>query len=167
MKVCQTISYKSLLVLRLPGGLLAIEGSLWPLSFRICVSDIPVDRMECLRWLVAELEDQVDVPFRNSLYKVEIQMELEMKYPGWGKALRDEFFPGELWEEEKKWWDCNEDNETERERKRREIIIGMKKKHEETKRKKKKVKEGGTRKRERRLDNGVCERPQGSFKSPE
>ncbi|PNP40948.1 hypothetical protein TGAMA5MH_06814 [Trichoderma gamsii] len=37
-------------------------------------------------------------------------MELESKHKGWGKALRDEFFPGQLREDEKTWWDCDAEN---------------------------------------------------------
>lgn len=61
-------------------------------------------------------------------------MELEMKYEGWGKALRDEFFPGELMKDEKDWWDCDQDAQ-ERAQTRQQILCRLKEEYKEKKKK--------------------------------
>lgn len=51
-------------------------------------------------------------------------MELELKYTGYGKVLRDEFFPGALCDDEKEWWNSNDKTQ------RRQKLSEIKKKQE-------------------------------------
>lgn len=102
-----------------------------------------------------ELKSQSTVKEIYAEYKVMWSlMKLEMEHENWGKALRDEFFPGELREEEKKWWDCDKEGE-ERKLSRIKMLSEIKekfetKKKEEEEAKKKAEDEEKTKGRDRK-----------------
>ncbi|KAL6800563.1 hypothetical protein J3E68DRAFT_448868 [Trichoderma sp. SZMC 28012] len=68
----------------------------------------------------------------------------EFKHEGWGKALRDEFFPGKLMAVEIEWWDCDPNKQGEAE-KRKTILDELRKQYRQKKQEEKNAKSKETK----------------------